>query len=1087
MAVLYTYDNFVTLTPAQFASYSQIMKYPGDLYGSVSLGLTASGTIDFTTRLGERSAYLEGATGVDKLTLGAGDDTVWGNAGADVLSGSDGDDLLFGDWGDGVTSSNDTLYGGNGHDSLVGDLGNDVLYGGAGDDYFTVTNTDIGADRYYGGTGLDELYLWDAFEQGVSIFRTNRLDFFVANSIEYFTIDNSDLHLHGTAGNDIFDLSGVFVYVGGVEGMAVDLEAGADRFTGSRSGDTVTVHDGADVILMGDGEDVLYLADAQIGSSTLDGGDGIDTLFLGGPEGWTGRRDLSFTGLSLENVTGFNNLEAAGSARIVGTASGDSFDLSTISSATLCGEGGLWWFGGNDSVVGSNSGDQIWLGLGNDSVRGHFGKDTIYGEDGDDRIEGDHDDDLIFGGYGENTIFGGFGSDVIEVFGTSLDGRMSHIFGGYDPDGKDRDVVVFRDAPGTAAPSGYNVFNLLDREFWGEIEDIQVAKTGDKYSTIYGTGADDQFTLGKVGEAALGLPTSLLVFDLLGGNDQFQGGGRHESVQGGAGNDTLRGEAGNDTLVGGAGNDILYGGLGSDVYWVDSAGDILTEDSPASFSSPNVDTVVTTLASFTLAANFENLTYIGALGFLGNGTNLGNLIIGGSGNDTLNGRGGHDQINGGTGNDLITTTTGRDTLRGEDGADNLMAGADNDAVYGGNGVDRLVGEAGDDTLDGGAGADAMWGGTGNDIFVVDDVGDVVLEGGGGGTDTIQTSLSQVVLGNNLESVRLTGMAGQEAIGNGLSNTLTSLDGADTLTGLGGHDTLVGGGGGRNLLKGGTGNDLYVISSPRDVVIETSTGGTDTIDLRGQSSWTLPFGVENLTQSGTTTFFGKGNALNNDIHTGVVATLDGGTGDDTLSALNGSELKGGSGDDTFVISRSSNAGAVTSFVEWTKGGYDTLVSYLAKTHLPLNIEKLVVAPGFFFAESSGNEQSNTIIGNAGYNWIDGGLGNDTLTGGEGSDRFLFSDSVSTDTITDFAVGVDLILLQRAAFSAIAGQPAEDVMPMGQFKNIATGSVDADDRILYDQRTGEIFYDLDGSGAGAAVRFALVTPGLGLVWTSFNLFV
>ena len=70
--------------------------------------------------------------------------------------------------------------------------------------------------------------------------------------------------------------------------------------------------------------------------------------------------------------------------------------------------------------------------------------------------------------------------------------------------------------------------------------------------------------------------------------------------------DTLSGLAGNDTLDGGAGADTMIGGAGNDTYIVDDAGDVVTEN-----AGEGTDTVRTTLASYTLGANVENLTYTG--------------------------------------------------------------------------------------------------------------------------------------------------------------------------------------------------------------------------------------------------------------------------------------------------------------------------------------------------------------------------------------------------------------------------------------------------------------------------------------------
>ncbi|UZK67449.1 hypothetical protein [Sphingomonas sp. M1-B02] len=48
-----------------------------------------------------------------------------------------------------------------------------------------------------------------------------------------------------------------------------------------------------------------------------------------------------------------------------------------------------------------------------------------------------------------------------------------------------------------------------------------------------------------------------------------------------------------------------------------------------------------------------------------------------------------------------------------------------------------------------------------------------------------------------------------------------------------------------------------------------------------------------------------------------------------------------------------------------------------------------------------------------------------------------------------------------------------------------ALDADDRIVYDANTGRISYDADGSGAGAAILFALVNPGTALTSASFEI--
>ena len=68
----------------------------------------------------------------------------------------------------------------------------------------------------------------------------------------------------------------------------------------------------------------------------------------------------------------------------------------------------------------------------------------------------------------------------------------------------------------------------------------------------------------------------------------------------------------------------MIGGADNDTYVVNAVGDIVTE-----VLNAGTDTVETALASYTLAANVENLTYTGAGTFAGTGNGLGNAITGG--------------------------------------------------------------------------------------------------------------------------------------------------------------------------------------------------------------------------------------------------------------------------------------------------------------------------------------------------------------------------------------------------------------------------------------------------------------------------
>ncbi len=184
--------------------------------------------------------------------------------------------------------------------------------------------------------------------------------------------------------------------------------------------------------------------------------------------------------------------------------------------------------------------------------------------------------------------------------------------------------------------------------------------------------------------------------------------------------DVLFGETGNDTLYG-AQNDTLNGGSGNDTYIVHSSGVLVTEGADAGIDEVVLmEDSISGYFSYSMPANVERLrvtvqvdvsapmlTITGSAGddWIGAGrTNTPLRVLGGDGNDTLNGgygRGGGAIVEGGAGNDYLlaaATTSARVWSYLQSGSDTLI---------GGDGDDTLVAWSGDDRLTGGAGADTF--------------------------------------------------------------------------------------------------------------------------------------------------------------------------------------------------------------------------------------------------------------------------------------------------------------------------------------------------------------------------------------------
>lgn len=1032
--------------------------------GLVTDGWGGADTVTGAERLigGSRADWVRGGDGGIQLIGGGGADTLLGGNGNDALVGfadMDRDSLAViygfgysyasGEGGAGLDGA-DSLDGGAGMDTLCGNVGDDTLIGGAGNDYL---RGDSGSDSLLGGADIDVAgYRFDEIAAADLLFDASQL-----GTTAIVTLDD------GRGGIDTLD---------GIESVAVTAGAGNDTLTGGANADT---------LLGGDGDDVFR---ANQSGDSMRGGDGYDTLDLS-----ESNADLWFN-VSNGFVTGGPAVDHFdGMERILSGSGNDIFGGGEADNDFDAGGGDDIAFGanGDDTLRGGSGNDSLEGGAGSNALFGGAGNDTLIGTGGtslaryddaasgvlvnlaagtasdgeggidtltdvhgavgsgfDDTLTGSATGNVFAGGAGDDLIDGAAGTDQIDYAGAQA--AVAVVLGGTatgsaaDGNGGQDTLLGIESVRGSAFDDS------LRGSAWSGSEYFEGGQGAD---TIDGAGGRDRVVYTSAAAAVTvqlangsavdghGATDVLIDIDDAVGSLRFA-----DSLTGTTAGNRLEGLGGNDTLDGLAGADTLLGGDGDDTYLVDQANDVVAEVA----SGGTADLVRSVSLSYTLSVNVEQLALLGSADASGTGNASGNLITGNTG---------HNLLDGGDGNDV---------LRGGDG---------------------------NDTLIGGTGADSLFGGNGNDTYHVG-AGDAVSDTGTSGStaDLVRSTVSWT-LGANLENLRLEGTAGISGTGNALANLMTGNAGANRLDGMDGADRLLGGDGDDTLLghtgadsdrlEGGAGNDAYYVDLGTDLVVETSMGGTLDRVFSTATSYTLSAWVENLVLGGSASISGIGNASNNTITGNAGANLiDGGLGNDSLV--------GGAGNDTYVVNSSGDRITETSTLATE---IDTVLSSVSWT-LGSNLERLTLE-GAGTMIGTGNSLANRITGNvgssvltggsgndtlngaAGTDTLAGGLGNDVLTGGTGADTFLFnttrSATANVDRITDFIAVDDRLLLDDAVFAGIG--------PVGQIAaanfRIGSRAADASDRVIYNAATGQLFFDADGSGAGAATLFATVTAG------------
>ncbi|WP_339521374.1 beta strand repeat-containing protein [Pseudomonas sp. EL_65y_Pfl2_R96] len=656
---------------------------------------------------------------------------------------------------------------------------------------------------------------------------------------------------------------------------------GTDTLIGTNEDDVINGRRGDDVLIGGAGAD------------TLDGGAGFDTADYS----W------SMAGINIDLHSGVSQPGIGGDAegdtlknieKVIGSEFGDTF-TTTLAGRTF--EGGR----GNDTYIVNAGGGKIieesgWGGGYDDQVLtrlAHYRLDEnierlTYTGTGKFTGYGNASDNVITGGAGNDVLLGGGGAD--------------HLIGGTGWD--------------TASYTDSTEGMTFDLKFGYNTSGIAVGDTFTDIEAIRGSNYDDVFISGAAFKALDGADG----FDTV--DYSMSEAGITLDIRNGVGKPGIGGDAEGVTLKN---IEHVIGTLWDDVYVINSRGITISERN----ISAGTDEIRTSLASYTMDANIEALTYTGEGSFTGYGNAGDNTLTGGAGNDVLVGGEGADHLVGGAG---LDTASYADSTEGV--TVDLISGQ------------RSTGVAVGDTY---TSIELIRGSNYDDYFRANDL--PIGFDGGDGFDTVDYSWSNGAVTIDIrEGVGMPGI-GADAEGDTLTHVekvIGSFD-ADTFT------SSIGG----VIFEGGRGDDVYNINAEDVKIIEQDfLGGTD--ELRTNLAVkTLDSFIENLTYTGAGDFTGYGNETDN--------TITGGAGNDVLFGGGGADTFVG-GDGVDVVSYGdSNIGISLNLATWEHSGIAMYDRYL-------DIEIL-----------RGSHFNDTLTGSVGDNYFEGGLGDDVIYGGYGADH------------------------------------------------------------------------------------------------------
>ena len=616
---------------------------------------TAGITVEADTILGAiRSGAFTALSGfsdsysLDIVNLGSVTGAVRLSPGHDVYDGRTGS------VGGGIYgfAGNDRIDAGSGNDLIDGGAGADAMAGGAGDDVYFVDNI---------GDSVTELA-----GQGTDEVRTTLASYALGANVERLTGTSA-------SGQTLTGNGAANIVTGGAGNDRIDGGAGVDSLIGGTGNDSYFVDEAGDLVteISGQGHDVVSAS----ASYRLGAGASVEVLTARTPAS-TAAIDLAGNELpnAIYGSAGANVIDGGGGADVMFGLAGDdqyytdhSGDL-VIESA---GNGHDVVHAAADFALGAGSHVEVLLArhqssaapinlagnelnqaiygsVGNNSLNGGGGADVMFGFAGDDFYFADNLGDLVIeaAGEGNDAVFAS--ASFVLTAGSHVEVLLAQFqssTAAIDLTGNELDNAIYGSAGSNRLTGGGGVDVMFgfagdDSYFTDNAGDLAIEAAGQGYDVVYAA-ADFTLSAGSHVEVLLA---------------QFQSSSAPINLTGNELNNIIYGSVGANRLSGGAGADYLFGFAGDDSYFVDNAGDFAIE------AAGEGHDIVYASASHALAAGSHVEVLLAqfqsssaAIDLAGN--ELGNVIYGSVGANTISGKGGLDILFGYSGADRFVFDT----------------------------------------------------------------------------------------------------------------------------------------------------------------------------------------------------------------------------------------------------------------------------------------------------------------------------------------------------------------------------------------------------------------------------------------------